>query len=252
MFRGYSEICQELLDKYPEPTQIVLDTDKKEFVQLFGDVLKLENILRNYDEFMEAGSFFPQGLMQDMRSVYVDIREEAYGGGRSGITETGIDFSDIEFEIELLKTDEISLDYIINLISKKSKDVASEEDLKEEIRRVIRSSMDMRSKEELVLSFISKSSPDVLTDDKTILEAFYTYARQEKEVAIKEMGLSHNLKEGYQEFIERSIANGNVSSLGIEINEILPPTSRRSGARERKKQEVLTALQKLAATYQGI
>lgn len=148
--RGYSDICQELLGRYPDPTQITLEADKKQFVQLFGEVLKMENILRNYDEFIEGGSLLSPGLMQDMRSLYVDIREEAYGGGRSGTTETGIDFSDIEFEIELLKTDEISLDYIINLISKKSKESSSKEELKEEIRRVIRSSIDMRSKEKLV------------------------------------------------------------------------------------------------------
>lgn len=250
--RGYSDICQELLGRYPDPTQITLEADKKQFVQLFGEVLKMENILRNYDEFIEGGSLLSPGLMQDMRSVYVDIREEAYGGGRSGTTETGIDFSDIEFEIELLKTDEISLDYIINLISKKSKESSSKEELKEEIRRVIRSSIDMRSKEKLVLSFINESNLDVLTDDKTILEAFYTYARQEKRNSIKEVGISQKLKEGYQEFIERSIANGYVSSEGTEINEILPPTSRRHGARERKKQEVLNALQSLVETYQGI
>ncbi len=228
--RGYSDICQELLGRYPDPTQITLEADKKQFVQLFGEVLKMENILRNYDEFIEGGSLLSPGLMQDMRSVYVDIREEAYGGGRSGTTETGIDFSDIEFEIELLKTDEISLDYIINLISKKSKESSSKEELKEEIRRVIRSSIDMRSKEKLVLSFINESNLDVLTDDKTILEAFYTYARQEKRNSIKEVGISQKLKEGYQEFIERSIANGYVSSEGTEINEILPTTSRRHGA----------------------
>ena len=250
--RGYSEVCQELLDKYSDPTQITLEAEKKEFVQLFGDVLKMENILRNYDEFIETGSFFSPGLMQDMRSVYVDIREEAYGGGRGGTTETGIDFSDIEFEIELLKTDEISLDYIINLISKKSKNSASKEELKEEIRRVIRSSIDMRSKETLVLSFINESNLEVLTDDKIILEAFYTYARQEKRKAIEEIGVSQNLKEGYQEFIEYSVSTGYVSSEGTEINEILPPTSRRRGARERKKQEVLNALQNLVETYQGI
>ena len=250
--RGYSEVCQELLDKYSDPTQITLEAEKKEFVQLFGDVLKMENILRNYDEFIETGSFFSPGLMQDMRSVYVDIREEAYGGGRGGTTETGIDFSDIEFEIELLKTDEISLDYIINLISKKSKNSASKEELKEEIRRVIRSSIDMRSKETLVLSFINESNLEVLTDDKIILEAFYTYARQEKRKAIEEIGVSQNLKEGYQEFIEHSVSTGYVSSEGTEINEILPPTSRRRGARERKKQEVLNALQNLVETYQGI
>ncbi|MEX2804746.1 type I restriction endonuclease subunit R [Streptococcus sp. H31] len=250
--RGYREICQELLDKYPDPTEIYLESEKREFVQLFGDVLKMENILRNYDEFVEEGSMFSPGLMQDMRSVYVDIREEAYGGNRVGTTDSGIDFSDIEFEIELLKTEEINLDYIINLISEKSKTSVSKDDLKSEMTRVIRSSIDMRSKEELVLSFINDHNQEKLQDEQTILESFYTYARQQKEVAIQTLAEKERLKGDYRHFIKQSLIRGYVPSGGTELNELMPPTSRRKGARERKKQEIYQQLQELVETYKGI
>ena len=250
--RGYKEICQELIGKYPDPTEIVLDADKKEFAELFGEVLKFENILRNYDEFVEEGSFFSAGVMQDMRSVYVDICEEVRKGKRGEENDSGIDFADIEFQIELLKSEEISLDYIINLIAQKSKDTDSKEDLKEDIKRVIRSSIDMRSKENLVMTFINETDIDDLNNEDSILEAFYTFARGQKEKAVSEIGRTHNLKAGYERFVEQSIVNGYVSSAGTEINELLPPTSRRKGARERKKQEVLESLQKLVEEYQGI
>lgn len=251
--RGYKEVCQEILERFPDPTEIMLEVDKKEFVKLFGEVLKLENVLRNFDEFTAEERLISDGRMQDYRSVYVDIREEAYGGGRQGKNEeTGIDLSEIEFEIELLKTDEINLDYIIALISEKLKENESKENLKTEISRVIRSSIDMRAKEDLVLGFINETELVELKDHSTILEAFYSYARLKKVLAMDLLAQQQKLQGDYRSFIERSIRKGYVSGAGTEINNLLPPTSRRQGARERKKQEILHDLQQLVETYQGI
>lgn len=251
--RGYKEVCHELLEKFPDPTEITLESEKKEFVSLFGELLKLENVLRNFDEFTVEERLISEGQMQDFRSVYVDIREEAYGQGRQGKNEdTGIDLSEIEFEIELLKTDEINLDYIIALISEKLKDNASKDHLKVEISRVIRSSIDMRAKEELVLGFINETELNELKDNDTILEAFYSFARKRKVIAIDEMAQHQQLQGDYHGFIERALRKGFVSSSGTEINNLIPPTSRRKGARERKKQEILHEMQQLVETYQGI
>ncbi|MCB5012754.1 type I restriction endonuclease subunit R, partial [Streptococcus mutans] len=251
--KGYQEVCQEILEKFPDPTEITLESEKREFVKLFGEVLKLENVLRNYDEFTPEERLITPGQMQDMRSVYVDIREEAYGNGRTGKNEeTGIDLSDIEFEIELLKTDEINLDYIISLISAKAQDNDSKETLKRDISRVIRSSIDMRAKEGLVIGFINETHLEQLKDNQTILEAFYAYGNQKKKKAIEDLAKELTLKGDYRRFINRSIAQGYVSSSGTDINNLMPATSRRKGARERKKHEILAKLQKLVETYTGI
>lgn len=251
--RGYKEVCQELLERFSDPTEIVLESEKKAFVELFGQVLKLENVLRNFDEFTSEERLISEGMMQDFRSVYVDIRDEAYGGGRQGKNEeTGIDLSDIEFEIELLKTDEISLDYIIALISEKLKEDESKDALKTEISRVIRSSIDMRAKEQLVLDFINETDLEELKDHNTILESFYRYARIRKSNAITSLAEKDQLQGNYRPFIERAVEKGFVSHTGTELNDLLPPTSRRQGARERKKQEVLLHIQALVETYTGI
>ena len=142
IIKGYKDICNEIIAKFPEPTEIILETDKKEFANLFGELLKAENILRNFDEFENFEKIISDRQMQDMKSVYVDIRESIIHSRSSEKTEgEQIDFSDIEFQIDLLKTDKINLDYILALILEKSKENDDVESLKAEVRRVIRSSL---------------------------------------------------------------------------------------------------------------
>ncbi|MDY6063288.1 MAG: hypothetical protein SPI53_05825 [Erysipelotrichaceae bacterium] len=171
------------MTKFPEPTEIILEVDKKEFVELFGELLKIENILRNFDEFENFEKIISDRQMQDMKSVYVDIRESIINP-RNG---EKIDFSDIEFQIDLLKTDEINLDYILALILEKSKENDDVESLKAEVRRVIRSSFGTRAKEELIMDFINVTRLSELKNTDDILEAFYSFARKEKEVKIKDL-----------------------------------------------------------------
>ena len=115
-----NQFCEELLAKFPDPTEIETNADKKEFAQLFGEFLKAENILRNFDEFCELEPLIPPRLVQDMKSVYVDIKEDFSEGRKYSEAEAQvIDLSDIEFHIDLLRTDEINLDYILQLIAEK-------------------------------------------------------------------------------------------------------------------------------------
>ncbi|MBU5427853.1 type I restriction endonuclease subunit R [Tissierella pigra] len=252
--KGYEELCNEILERFPEPTGIVLDKDKKEFAKLFGELLKSENILKNFDEFQEKGSIISERLMQDMKSVYVDIREEALknNSGNSVKGTSGIDFSDIEFQVELLKTDEINLDYILALILEKSKEHKDIETLKSEIRRVIRSSLGTRAKEELIISFINNTDLASLKNTNEILTSFYVYAKKQKGKQIENLSKEENLKNGAKCFIERSIEKGFVSYGGAELDSILPPTSRRHGARETKKQIILEKIQKMVEIFVGI
>ncbi|KGF08624.1 DEAD/DEAH box helicase [Clostridiales bacterium S5-A14a] len=251
--KGYVDICNEIINKFPEPTEIILDADKKEFVELFGELLKAENILRNFDEFETFNKIISDRQMQDMKSVYVDIRESIINS-RTHERNDGlqIDFSDVEFQIDLLKTDEINLDYILALILEKSKENDDIENLKAEIRRVIRSSLGTRAKEELIMDFINRTKLSDLRDTDDILDKFYTFARKEKLEKINGLVEEENLKADSIRFIEKAINKGYVEYAGDELDRIIPPTSRRQGAREKKKESVLEKIRKIVDVFVGI
>lgn len=251
--KGYIEICEELINKFPDPTEIELDADKKEFVEIFGELLKAENILRNFDEFENFEKIISDRQMQDMKSVYVDIRENILNSkGQEKSPENQIDFSDVEFQIDLLKTDEINLDYILALILEKSKEHEDVETLKTEVRRVIRSSLGTRAKEELIIKFINSTRISELKNTDDILESFYNFARKEKDREIDSLQNEENLRENSRRFIEKSISKGYVEYVGDELDKIIPPTSRRKGQREKKKQVVLDKIRKIVEVFVGI
>lgn len=252
-FKGYIDICEEIIVKFPDPTEIVLEADKKEFVQLFGELLKAENILRNFDEFESFEKIISERLMQDMKSVYVDIRESILNERRSKEAEgEQIDFSDVEFQIDLLKTDEINLDYILALILEKTRENDDIESLKAEVRRVIRSSLGTRAKEDLIMEFISKTRLSELKNTDDIIETFYEFAKKEKVVKINQLIAEENLNEKANRFIEKSISKGYVEYAGDELDGIIPPLSRRGGVREKKKEIVLEKIRKVVEVFVGI
>lgn len=252
-FKGYKDICEEIIAKFPDPTEIILEADKKEFVQLFGELLKAENILRNFDEFESFEKIISERLMQDMKSVYVDIRESILNERRSKeAEESQIDFSDVEFQIDLLKTDEINLDYILALILEKARENDDIESLKAEVRRVIRSSLGTRAKEDLVMEFISKTRLSELKNTDDIIETFYEFAKKEKVVKINQLIAEENLNEKANRFIEKSISKGYVEYAGDELDGIIPPLSRRGGVREKKKEIVLEKIRKVVEVFVGI
>ena len=253
--KGYIDLCNEIVEKFPKPVEIEKNQDKKEFAELFGELLKTENILKNFDEFENFEKIISDRQMQDMKSVYVDICEEIRNAGKddqNNSNEQGIDFSDIEFQIDLLKTDEINLDYILELILEKTKEHDNIETLKSEIRRTIRTSLGTRAKENLVINFINKTDLKKLKNNGEILDAFYKYAKEEKKEKIDELVKDENLKEDSRRFIEKSINKGFVDYAGSELDSILPPTSRRKGAREVKKQSVLEKIRKMVEIFIGI
>lgn len=255
VFKGYKGLCEEIIEKFPDPTEIKLEKDKKEFVKLFGEILKRENILRNYDEFSSFEKIISERLKQDMTSTYIKIKEERISQKPPIIDPDGpvIDFSDVEFHIDLLKTEEVNLDYILALILEKAKEQGTNnETLKEEIRRLIRSSLGTRAKEELIIEFINRTDLTKFDKNEDILEAFYEYAKIEKEQKINELISEENLKEKSKKFIEKSISRGYVAQGGTELDDVLPPVGRRGGAREVKKQSVLSKLKDIVKVFVGI
>ncbi len=192
--RGYIDIVAELNEKFPNPDEIETEKDKKEFAKLFGEYLKVENVLQNYDEFahlqafqdvdlddpeaveafkeehfisdedfeaMQGVSFLDDREVQDYRSTYNDIRDwiRRQREGKEQ-EESNIDWDDVVFEVDLLKSQEINLDYILELIFENNKNTKDKDALVEEVRRVIRASIGNRAKESLVVDFINATDLD--------------------------------------------------------------------------------------------
>ena len=209
--RGYIEIVKELNDKFPDTDNIVTEQDKKDFVKLFGEYLRVENILQNFDEFtmlkafqtidsgnpeaieafkndyfvtdddiakMQKLQMLSDRIIQDYKSTYNDIRDwlrREKEGKKS--EKSRIDWNDVIFEIDLLKSQEINLDYILELIFENNKKKMDKSSLIEEIRRVIRSSVGNRAKESLIVDFINDANLDVISDRTEIIKAFFEYAQ---------------------------------------------------------------------------
>jgi len=259
--RGYKQVVQELKEKFPQPAQIEKEADKKEFVKLFGEYLRLENILRNFDEFNSLQALQnidrqdPQALeafkkanhlsdadfeklqntevlsereIQDHRSTYNDIRDWQRNQTEADAKQKlQLDWDDVVFEVDLLKSQEINLDYIFALIFENNKNSVTKAVMVEDVRRVIRASIGSRAKESLLVDFITNTDLDQLGDNIGVMEAFYQFAQQrqqqEAEKLIKEQNL---IEEPARRYISTSLKRERASDNGTELNSILPRMGR--------------------------
>ncbi|HJD76386.1 MAG TPA: type I restriction endonuclease subunit R, partial [Bacteroides reticulotermitis] len=285
--RGYIEVVKELNEKFPDSEAIITEKDKKEFSKLFGEYLRVENIIQNYDEFtnlkelqaidindskaikafkeahfvtdedlatMQEVEILPERTIQDYRSTYNDIRDwlrrQKSGKESEGTT---IDWDDVVFEIDLLKSQEINLDYILELIfehNKKNKDKAS---LIEEIRRVIRASIGNRAKESLVVDFINETDLDAIRDKACIIASFFEYAQCKQKIEATELIKEENLnEEEAKRYITISLKREFASENGTELNAILPKMSPLNPQYLTKKQSVFKKLASFIEKFKGV
>ncbi|HRP02761.1 MAG TPA: type I restriction endonuclease subunit R [Candidatus Kapabacteria bacterium] len=286
--RGYVEIVKELNEKFPNPDAIEKESDKKEFVKLFGEYLRVENILQNYDEFsqlkalqeidindseaieefkkthfvtdenivaMQKIELLKERTAQDYRSTYNDIRDWLRREKASNEKENStIDWDDIVFEVDLLKSQEINLDYILELIfeyNKKSKDKAT---LIEEIRRIIRTSLGNRAKESLLVDFINETNNlDTLEDIAAVIEAFYTYAQSKQKEEAAKLIIDEQLnEEAAKRYILTSLKRGYASENGTELNDLLPKMSPLNPLYLAKKQSVFQKIVAFVEKFKGV
>ena len=258
--RGYLDVIEELEEKFPNPDEIERESDKKEFVKLFGEYLKAENVLQNYDEFyglkalqdldiddkeaieefkiehylndddfekMQNIKIPSQRIIQDYKSTYNDIREWIR---RERVSEkeenSSIDWKTIIFEVDLLKSQEINLDYILELIFEHNKKVKTKSELVEEVIRVIRASLGNRAKESLVVDFINQTNLDDIGDKATIIDEFYKFAQEMQQKEIAELISEENLnEEATKRYIVSSLKRKYASENGTQLNSILPKMS---------------------------
>ena len=285
--RGYLDVVHELKEKFPEPDKIVKEADKKQFVKLFGGFLRLDNILQNYDEFAGLQALQEIDLsdeeaveelktkfylddekikeleqleipnvreIQDYRSTYNDIREWYTNERRNQKQEEStVDWDSVTFEVELLKSQEINLDYILELIFETNKKVSDKDQLIDEIIRTIRASVGNRAKESLIVDFIRNTNINAIKNRPEILEKFYTFAQkeQQKEMAqlIKEEGLNEKSAKRY---IKVSLKREYASENGNELNETLPKMSPLNPAYHTKKQTVFEKISAFVEKFKGI
>ncbi|BDX52401.1 type I restriction-modification system, helicase subunits [Metamycoplasma equirhinis] len=254
IFKGYEEIQKEIENKFPEPIKLKSEAEKKEFASLFGELLKIENILKNFDQFDNYEQKFSDRQMQDMKSIYIEIYENFQKEKESKIMEKNdLDFSDLEWQIEHLKTTEINLDYILKLIEEKLNTGNELDSFKEEIMRILRSSTATKSKEDLILEFMNQNELSNLSLKANFSDLFYNFAKEKKKIAIEKLIDEENLKEEQTIlFIDGFIKKGYIKYAGDDLDQIIPPTSRFGGAREKKKEIVLEKINEIVQIFSGI
>lgn len=285
--RGFMEIVSELEQRFPDHEAIEKESDKKEFAKLFGEYLRVENILQNYDEFaalkalqsvdmsnpeeveaFKAAHYLDDAKLaelqtirlpadrkiQDYRSTYNDIRDwlrrEKAGEEKNS---SNIDWDDVVFEIDLLKSQEINLDYILELIFEHNKKTKSKAALVDEVRRVIRASLGNRAKEGLVVDFINQTDLDKIGDKASVIEAFFAYAQAEQqreaELLINEEKLN---AEQAKRYIATSLKREYASDAGTELNSLLPKMSPLNPQYLTKKQTVFQKIAAFVEKFKGV
>ena len=285
--RGYIDIVTELKEKFPDPSEIQTEKDKKDFVKLFGEYLRVENILQNYDEFAALQAF--QSLdtsdakaveafkekyyltdeafaelrpidipsernIQNYRSTYNDIRDWLrYQKEGKEKAKSTIDCDDVVFEVDLLKSQEINLDYILELIFEHNKKTKNKAELINEIRSIIRASLGNRAKESLIVDFINQTDLDNIADKAGIIESFFQFAQKEQQQEADELMSSEGLKiDAAKRFINVSLKRGYASEQGTDLNDALPKMSPLNPQYLTIKQRIFQKIAAFVEKFKGI
>ena len=285
--RGFMDVVAELETRFPDPAAIEKEADKKAFAKLFGEYLRVENVLQNYDEFaclkeaqgidmgdvaaveafkakhylndddlaaLQAITLPPERKIQDYRSTYNDVRDwlrrEKAGAEKEKST---IDWDDVVFEVDLLKSQEINLDYILELIFEHNKKIKSKSALVEEVRRVIRASLGNRAKEGLLVDFINQTDLNQIGDKASVIDAFFTFAQAEQQREAQELISTEGLNtEAAKRYIITSLKREFASENGTELNAVLPKMSPLNPKYLTKKQAVFQKIAAFIEKFKGV
>jgi type I restriction enzyme, R subunit len=285
--RGFVAVVNELKTRFPDPSAIEKEADKKAFAKLFGEYLRVENVLQNYDEFaslkelqsvdmtdpaaveafkakhylsdedltaLQAITLPPERKVQDYRSTYNDVRDwlrrEKAGAEKEKST---IDWDDVVFEVDLLKSQEINLDYILELIFEHNKKTKSKSELVDEVRRVIRASLGNRAKDSLVVDFINQTDLDQIGDKASVIEAFFTFAQAEQQREAAELISDEGLNaEAAKRYITNSLKREFATENGTELNAVLPKMSPLNPQFLTKKQTVFQKIAAFVEKFKGV
>lgn len=241
---GYEEKISQLIQKYPPEEQIIGESAKRDFIISIGSILRLRNILSSFDKF-KGMEILSEEDFQDYLGKYEDLNEEFKS--KSEDSESIKD--DLVFEMELVRQLEVNIDYILMLVTKYHKSNCKDQEIRNSIDKAIRASMSLRSKKDLIDGFINKinADTDVMTD-------WAKFVKEQKESDLKNLIKDENLKESEtRKFIDSSFRDGQVKTIGTDIEKILPPMGRFNGGnRNERKQAIIEKLLKFFDKYFGL
>ncbi|WP_339004185.1 type I restriction endonuclease subunit R [Fusobacterium polymorphum] len=241
---GYSQLIEELQNKFPIGEQIIGEQNEKEFIILFGNILKIKNILSAFDKFA-GNEILSEREYQDYQSIYIDL----YQKRKPKDTDKESINDDIIFEIELIKQVEINIDYILMKIAEYYKSNKKDKEILIDIKKAIDSSIELRSKKELIEGFI-----DRVNSSKNVTDDFKKFVKEEKEKDLEKVIEEEKLKpEETKKFIDNSLRDGTLKTTGTDIDKLLPPVSRFGGGnRIEKKLGVIEKLKGFFDKYLGL
>lgn len=244
---GYVQMIDELLDRFPlsEPS-IIGEQNQKDFIALFGAILRMRNLLSSFDEF-KGKEIISERDMQDYLGRYQDLRDE-WKRRREGGESTDIS-DDIVFEVELIRQIEINIDYILMLVKKYHDSHCSDKEVLIDIKKAIDSSPELRSKKALIETFIAG-----INDVDDVMVEWRSYVADEKEKELVAIIAEEKLKEAEtRKFIENSFRNGEIKTTGTDIDDLMSPVSRFGGGnRAAMKQTIIEKLKTFFERYFGI
>jgi type I restriction enzyme, R subunit len=240
---GYSELVERLVTDYPLDQQIIGETDQKEFIRLFGAILKIRNILTAFDEFAGSDPLAARDL-QDYQGVYLDLRDKFRPEGRPEEIN-----DDIVFELELIRQLEVNIDYILMLVAQYKADNNRDKTLLDNIYRAVNSSVQLRSKKELIEAFIDRVNVSTQVD-----EAWQAFVSESAERDLSTLIADENLKDSpTRTFIKHAFRDGVIKTTGTDLDAILPPMPRFGGGnRQARKQLIIDRLMQFFEKYFGV
>ena len=246
-FPGYVHLIDRLKHEYPLGSPLVGEQEEKGFIRLYGRILKVKNILSSFDQF-KGQEILSQRDFQDYQSRYIDLYQE-YRGEQNGERENIND--DIQFEMELIRQVDINIDYILMLVKKYHAKNCEDQEILASIDRAIDSSIQLRSKKELIHGFINTMNA------ATVVERdWHTFVAQQKEEDLGEIIQTEKLKpEETKRFLDNSFRDGSLKTTGTDIDKLMPPVSRFGGGggkRVAKKQGIIAKLASFFEKYLGV
>lgn len=247
LYTGYVDMIEELISKFPlsEP-RIIGEQNQKDFIALFGAILRMRNILSAFDEFSGL-EIITERDFQDYLGRYQDLRDEWNEKRKKGESTDIID--DIVFEVELIKQIEINIDYILMLVNKYHDSHCEDKEVLITIKKAIDSSPELRSKKLLIENFISG-----INDVDDVMAEWSDYVNKNREEELLQIIDEEKLK-GIEtrKFIENAFRDGEIKTTGTEIDKLMPAVSRfGGGSRAAKKQTVIDKLKSFFEKYYGI
>ena len=244
---GYVDLMEDLKDKLPlaEP-RIIGEQNQKDFIVLFGAILRMRNLLVSFDEF-QGKELITERDLQDYLGRYQDLRDEWKRKREAGESTDIID--DIVFEVELIKQIEINIDYILMLVKKYHDAHCEDKEVLITIKKAIDASPELRSKKQLIETFIAGINE---VDD--VVSEWHDYVEEQREAEMQTIITEENLKsEDTRKFLENAFRDGEIKTTGTDIDKIMPPVSRFNGSgRTMKKQGVIDKLKAFFEKYFGI